>query len=357
MAAITMKTIAERLGVSRMTVSNAYSHPDQLSEELRTRILAEADALGYCGPDPAARSLSQGRSGTVGVLFTDRLSYAFSDIMATRFLSGVAEVLEEFELGVTVLASPRGGGAGAVTKAVIDGLIVYSVDADSPGLAAARRRQIPLVFADQRPEKGIPSVVTADRAGALSAARHVVELGHTRVGLVTEAMGLDLRVVPARSRTYTHHVVRERMTGWLKGLGDIEPLVVNVPVNGQEEGAAAFRLMLETGPAPTAVLALTDELALGVIAAAAEAGLRIPQDLSVVGFDDSPAAPLAQPALTTVRQPQRDKGRRSAELLVASLSGTTPASPRPLPTELVVRSSTAEPAARTAGKAPKKRNR
>src|SRR4051794_33674146 len=82
MGNVTLKTIADRLGVSRMTVSNAFSRPDQLSTELRERILAEADALGYCGPDPAAQTLSRGRSDTIGVLFTDRLAYAFSDVMA-----------------------------------------------------------------------------------------------------------------------------------------------------------------------------------------------------------------------------------------------------------------------------------
>ena len=342
MGNVTLQTIANRVGVSRMTVSNAFSRPDQLSTELRERILAVADALGYCGPDPAAQSLSRGRSGTIGVLFTDRLAYAFSDIMATEYLAGVADVVEGLELGITVLSTPRAGqGAGAVARAVVDGLIVYSVDADSPGLAAARRRQIPLVFADQRPEKGIPSVVAADRAGAAAAAQHLVDLGHTRVAIVSEAMAPDVRVVPARPRTFRHHVVRERMAGWLKGLDGIEPLVVSAPVNSREAGADAFRLIMATGPAPTAVLALTDVLALGVVSAAVEAGLRVPRDLSVIGFDDAPAALAAD--LTTVRQPQREKGRLSAELLASALAGTAPASPAPLPTELVVRSSTAKP--------------
>ena len=119
MTPVTLQTIADRLGVSRMTVSNAFSRPSQLSADLRERILAEAAALGYCGPDPAARTLSKGRSGTIGVLFTDRLSYAFSDTMATTFLAGAAGVLEHHEIGLTVLSSPRGEGAGAVTRAVV----------------------------------------------------------------------------------------------------------------------------------------------------------------------------------------------------------------------------------------------
>ncbi|HXV92727.1 MAG TPA: LacI family DNA-binding transcriptional regulator, partial [Pseudonocardia sp.] len=91
---MTLQTIADRAGVSRMTVSNAFSRPDRLSPAVRERVLAIAEELGYAGPDPAARTLSTGRSRTVGVLFTDQLTYAFADPVATTFLSGVASVLE-----------------------------------------------------------------------------------------------------------------------------------------------------------------------------------------------------------------------------------------------------------------------
>jgi DNA-binding LacI/PurR family transcriptional regulator len=339
---VTLQTIADRLGVSRMTVSNAFSRPDQLSEALRERVLAEADALGYCGPDPAARTLSKGRSGTVGVLFTDRLSYAFTDTMATTFLAGAASALEPHELGLTVLSSPRGEGAGAVTRAVVDGLVVYSVDTNSPGLAAARQRGFPLAFADQEPEPGIGCVVADDRGGARSAAQHLTSLGHRNVALVVEAVGTELQIVSRTARA-SHYVVRERLAGWLEGLGGIEPLIVNVPVNERHQGVAAGQLLLAESTRPTAVLALTDELALGVIDAARVLGLRVPDDLSVIGYDDAPSAGAAELPLTTVRQPQREKGRLAGELLAQALAGEHPVSPEPLPTELVVRSSTTRP--------------
>jgi DNA-binding LacI/PurR family transcriptional regulator len=343
MGTVTLQTIADRVGVSRMTVSNAFSRPDQLSAALRERILAEAAALGYCGPDPAGQTLSTGRSGTVGVLFTDRLPYAFTDQMATTFLAGVAGVLEPYEIGLTVLSSPRGEGAGAVTRAVVDGLIVYSVDSDSAGLAAARRRRFPLAFADQKPERGIASVVADDRGGARAAAKHVAELGHRTVALVLEAVGSDVQVVPDASLEPSNYVVRERLRGWRAGLGAVQPLVINVPVNERQFGRAAGDLLLGQRNRPTAVLALSDEMALGVAEAAIHQGLRVPEDLSVVGWDDGPAAATANPPLTTVRQPQREKGRLAAELLVRALAGDEPSSPRPLPTELVVRSSTTRP--------------
>jgi DNA-binding LacI/PurR family transcriptional regulator len=345
MTKVTLQTIADAVGVSRMTVSNAFSRPDQLSPALRERILAVADDLDYCGPDPAARGLSRGRIGTVGVLFTDTLSYAFTDAVAMAFLAGAAEVLEAEGTGLTVMSVPRTGadGPGAVAQAVVDGLIVYSVDADSPGLTAARRRGFPLVLADQQPEPGVPSVTVDDRGGARVAAEHVVSLGHRDVAVVVEAMGAGLELVNPTHRSQ-HYVVNERLAGWRAGLAPTgkKPLTVNAIVNQREQGRLAGLLLLDSRPRPTAVLALTDVLALGVIDAAGELGLRVPDDVSVVGFDDAPVAELATPRLTTVRQPLAEKGRVAARLLVERLKHPDrPVSPAVrLPTQLVTRNST-----------------
>src|SRR4029450_5840498 len=119
---VTLQSIADRLAVSRTTVSNAYSRPDQLNPKLRERILQTADELGYCGPDPAARTLRSGHAGVVGVLLAERLSYAFTDPAAVRFLQGVAQVGEREGTGLLLLppSSPDGAGppAGAARAAV-----------------------------------------------------------------------------------------------------------------------------------------------------------------------------------------------------------------------------------------------
>ena len=350
MGTVTLKTIADRVGVSRMTVSNAFSRPDQLSAALRERILAVADELGYCGPDPVGRSLRSGRSGTVGVLVSDSLTYAFTDRVATTFLSGAAAVLEPHGAALTVLSSPRFGDAGAINRALVDGLLVYSVDPDSPGLQVARRRNIPLVFADQQPEDGIPSVNVDDRGGARAVARHLVELGHCRVGLMTESLSERTELVTAEV-TPQHPVVAERQAGWLEGLGidaadrAALPPMATTPFNDRAEARRAAELLLDAAPATTAILALTDLMAWGAVDAARARGLRVPEDLSVVGFDDAPRDPADGPSLTTVRQPLREKGLEAARLLVNVLD-EGPADPAPrvvLPTELVVRDSTASP--------------
>jgi DNA-binding LacI/PurR family transcriptional regulator len=342
----TLLSLAQELGVSRTTVSNAYSRPEKLSVELRERILAAAREAGYDGPSPLAASLRTGRTDTVGVLFTDDLGYAFSDPVSSLFLSGLAEQAQEAGLAMTVVSVPRGEPAGPMSKAMVDGLIVYSVDEDSPGIAVAHKRGIPIVTVDQAPEPGVPSVNIDDRAGGVSAVAHLVGLGHRSIGVIAVAAGTTrCERVPADA-TSRSYVVRERLAGWREAMANASlppPLTVSCPSNSREYGRVGVRLLLEAAPATTAVVCLTDELAFGVLAELAALGRDVPQDLSVVGFDDSPAATLSQPALTTVRQPARAKGTLAAGLLIDQLATGQASDSQVLPTELVVRASTGPP--------------
>ncbi|MGH3488869.1 MAG: LacI family DNA-binding transcriptional regulator [Actinopolymorphaceae bacterium] len=348
MSRTTLLSLAQVLGVSRTTVSNAYSRPEKLSAELRDRIFATARELGYEGPSPLAASLRKGRTDSLGVLFTDDLGYAFSDPVSMLFLSGVAGQLQEAGYGLTVLSAPRSGGSGPMSRAMVDGLIVYSVDEDSPGLAVARKRAIPSVMVDQAPETGTPCVNVSDRIGAEAAVAHLVEHGHTAIAGVTVAAGnsgarADQCVLVGNRATSRSYVVRERMAGWRRGCrvaGLPPPVMISCPVNAAEQGRHAVRLLLDVHPRPTAVVCLSDELALGVMAELAAHRLHVPADVSVVGFDDSPAAAMAQPPLTTVRQPARDKGALAAGLLLDRLRTGETGSSQLLPTELTVRSST-----------------
>jgi DNA-binding LacI/PurR family transcriptional regulator len=349
---VTLQSIADALGVSRMTVSNAFSRPEKLSAELRDRILQTADELGYAGPDPAGRMLSTGRSRTIGVLFTDRLRFAFEDPIAGRFLAGIASVVEPADYAITVLSSPRhrGGPVGSVSSAVVDGLIVYSVDTDSQGLGEARRRRMPMVFVDQEPEEGIPSILIDDHGGALAAARHVAHLGHRRVALVFDGLGAQTVMIPDdQVPEPPHRVLRERLRGWREGLAeaDVRPSLISIGQHDWAEGLRAGRLLAEQAvdQRPTAVLCLSDEVAAGVMSALAESGLTVPDDVSVIGFDDGPVASMVRPMLTTVRQPVSGKGSLAARLLLERIDGQhdVPADHIVLPTELLVRGSTAPP--------------
>jgi DNA-binding LacI/PurR family transcriptional regulator len=355
MARVTLQTIADRLGVSRMTVSNAFSRPDQLSRSLRDRILAEATALGYVGPDPAARALAKGTTGAVGVLLTDSLQYAFTDEIATGFLGAVVEGLAPTGLALTLLTAQQSDADVMPARDVaIDGALVYSCYVDSPSRDALLRRRLPLVFVDQKPVPGISSVNVDDFSGARAAAQHLLALGHRRVGIVNTVVEGSVGIVDDPLAEVQGHPPRQRMLGWLDALeaAGIVPTVVQTTTDTRNAATTAAETVLGTEPRPTAVLCFSDVLALGVIRAARSLGLDVPRDLSVVGFDDSPAAQLSDPPLTTVRQDVGEKGRLAATALTAAIkhakAGTTARIRHHLlPTELVVRGSTAVVPARS----------
>src|SRR5881227_2447175 len=156
MARVTLQTIADRVGVSRMTVSNAFSRPDQLSDELRAKVLKVADELGYVGPDPAARALAKGSTGAVGMLLTDSLTEAFGDWVATNFLSSVADSLAMSGLALTLLTPGSGTGIVPARDVAMDGVLVYVCGPESPDVAWLHRRRLPMVGIDQRPAEGTP---------------------------------------------------------------------------------------------------------------------------------------------------------------------------------------------------------
>lgn len=350
MARVTLQTIADRVGVSRMTVSNAFSRPDQLSAPLRERILAAAAELGYVGPDPAARALARGTTGAVGILLTDTLRYAFSDEVAANFLGAAADELAPTGLSLTLLTSATDGVIVPARDVAMDGALVYSCDPMSPAVDWLLRRKLPLVYVDQTPVEHICSVNVDDRQGARAAAQHVVDLGHRRVGLLLTGLRGPHGLLPDVTGLIDGYPSRQRLAGWLDALdaAGIRPTFARQAPKGVDEAAATARLLLERPDRPTAVLCFSDIMAYGTIRAAGDLGLRVPDDLSVVGFDDHPLAARMQPALTTVRQDVGEKGRRAAAALRAAIERARAGIDGPpvhvlLPTELIVRDSTAPP--------------
>jgi DNA-binding LacI/PurR family transcriptional regulator len=351
---VTLQSIADRLGVSRTTVSNAYSRPDQLNPKLRERILQTADELGYCGPDPAARTLRSGHAGVVGVLLAERLSYAFTDPAAVRFLQGVAQVGEREGTGLLLLppSSPDGAGppAGAVLGAVVDGFLVYSMSSDAPGVQSVVARRLPTVVVDEPRLPGASFVGIDDRAGARSVAEHVLGLGHERIAVITFRLAADSYdgpVTPERQAAATFTITRARLEGYadaVRAAGlrweDVE--IQERMLNSVAGGMDAAKVLFASDPRPTAILATSDVLAIGAMRAARELGLAVPDDLSVSGFDDTPDAVLVTPALTTVRQPLLDKGAVAGRLLLDPSPGRG-AEEILLPTQLAVRASTGPP--------------
>lgn len=355
MPRVTLQTIADVVGVSRMTVSNAFSRPDQLSKELRARVLAAARELGYPGPDPAARALARGTTGAVGILLTDSLRYAFTDEVATGFLGAIADELAPTGLAITLLSSEDHGDVVPARDIAIDGAIVYSCRPQSIARDWLVRRNIPLVFVDQDPAPGIASINVDDRGGAKAAAEHLIELEHRNIAIVTldERFDADSRSDEdgGREAGPQPYPLRQRMLGWMDALEavGIEPRVVELPAHTDIDAATAAEALLgDADRRPTAVLCYSDVLAVGVASAAHRLGLDIPDQLSIVGFDDSPAARRHDPPLTTVHQDIHEKGRITAAALAVAITPGAVHDPEndqvTLPTELIVRGTTAPPA-------------
>lgn len=327
----TLASLAAELGVSRTTVSNAYNHPDQLSAALRTRILAAAEARGYPGPDPTARSLRTRRIGSVGVLLTEHLSYAFEDFASVDFLAGMASFSEESygaESTLTLIpvgpdtAEDEATAAALVGRAVVDGFVVYSVAEDDPHLAAARARRLPLVICDQPTHiPDLPFVGIDDRAAIAPAARALVDAGHRNIGILTirlDRVRHDGHVDPATLPAAGMHVQRSRVLGALDVLTEagIDPVrvpVVTRHINDRANSVDAARELLETHPELTAVLCTTDSMAFGVLEYARGRGISVPGELSVTGFDGIELALVR--GLTTIIQPNKAKGAAAGHLL------------------------------------------
>jgi DNA-binding LacI/PurR family transcriptional regulator len=350
---VTISDVASALGVAVSTVSNAYNRPDQLSVELRARVFEVAAQLGYAGPDPIARSLRQQRAGAIGVLFAERLSYAFTDPAAVLVLDGIASVLESAGLGL-LLVPGRADNTTTVQRALVDGFIVYSMLEQDPLVEAALRRRLPTVLLDQPPREGVPSITVDDADGARQAAEHLLKGGHRRFAIITDRLSEPLAGPPSEKpltiherAEHTFFVTQLRFHGYRialeqAGLDWNDVLISECADNREADGAAAMQALLSVSPRPTAVLCITDRLALGALAAVQQAGLHVPGDVSIVGFDDIPIAAQAFPPLTTIRQAHREKGLLAGRALVALLGGIAVAEHTPLPVQLVVRGSTGQ---------------
>jgi DNA-binding LacI/PurR family transcriptional regulator len=319
----TLASLAAELGVSRTTVSNAYNRPDQLSPELRKRVLDTARRLGYPGPDPVARSLRTRKAGAVGLLLTENLSYAVRDPGAVGFLEGLALACEDAGNGLLLIpANPEREDVASVHRAGVDGFVVYSVPDDDPHLAAVLERPVPVVISDQ-PHLGDVDWVGPDDAQAMRGmAEYLIKIGHRRIGVCCMRLDRSRNDGPApvqRQSTASFHVQKARLTSLAEAFGSAGVDWASVPVverfdHTTVSGASAARQLLELDPDITAIVCTSDVLALGALNEARSRGLRVPEDLTITGFDGIPDAERA--GLTTVRQSMLEKGRVAGKLLL-----------------------------------------
>lgn len=334
----TIRDIAELAGVSIATVSRVLNARPDVSQETREAVLEVVRREGFT-TNRSARGLSGGRTGLVGVMVPVVHAGYFSFM-----LSGLAEALYEQDMRGVICPTLHEherelGLLDRLMHGTTDGAILMLPTESSDELKALHEAGFPFVVLDPREplDDGIACVSAANTAGGFDATQHLLDLGHRRIAAVTGPRGwtaTDDRLVGYRAA--------------LAGAGLMTMPELEVTADFLAEGGyKATRYLLSLPEPPTAVFALNDNLAVGAIRAARDAGFRVPEDLSVVGFDDSEPAEIMTPGLTTVRQPLGEMGRMAVSLLTRLIDGQRlEALKIELATRLIVRESTAPPAAR-----------
>ena len=326
----TLADVAAKAGVSASTASLAFSGSGPVSDATKERVLAAATELGYAGPDPRGRSLRRGRSGIVGVVLEERIRAAFLDPVKIQMLDGITEGIAPLGAGLLLLTDTgeEGGNAVGIESAPVDAVVLIGC---SPRLGvsieALRRRGIPAVAIEGATGEDIPEISIDNRQATRRGADYLRQLGHTDVAIVTLPFDVGRTrgpITPELLQASTADTASQRLAGAREIFPDATGRVAGA--SSIEEGLEAAReLLLDPARRPTAIIAQSDLLAAGVIQAAEELGIRVPAELSVLGFDGIRVDGL-QHDLTTLVQPSVAKGRAAGEAVVRMLSGEPPES-------------------------------
>jgi DNA-binding LacI/PurR family transcriptional regulator len=342
-----LSDVAKLARVSQGTASNVFNRPHLVRPEVRERVEGAARQLGYAGPDPKGRLLRAGKVNAIGVVVMDKLTYFFNDPFNREFMKGLSEVCDARGAGVSLVSAvDEDAAAWNINSAVVDGFVVQCVEEGDRLLELTRRRGLPFVAVDLDPGPGAGYLATDDRGGARMAAEHLLGLGHRRFAILSLEIAADGRTGladRARQRNAHYGSTRDRLLGYEDALSAAGIAFDEVPVveslNDKDGAAEGARGILDAAPDASAILAMSDVLALAVIDEARSRGIGVPDRLSVVGFDDVPEAAAAAPPLTTIAQPIIEKGRRAAEMIF----DRGPPRRERLDVKLVVRGSTAPP--------------
>jgi LacI family transcriptional regulator len=327
-----LEQIAKLSGVSRSTVSRVINNDPNVSDGTRENVLRVVRLMNYV-PNAAARGLARGRTQVLGLVIPAGVSSLFSDPYFSIFIQGVASACMAHGHAVMLwLAEPeyeRHQVRQIVHGGVIDGVIVASAVMDDPLVSELSRSQRPFVVVGRRPNDWRTTSVDADNSGgACAAVRHLLRLGHRRIATITGPQNLIAGV--------------DRLTGYFTALRDHGlPIDQDLIADGGFSESGGYLAMQQLLPRnPDAIFVASDSMALGALRAIRDVGLRVPDDLALVSFDDTPLAARADPPLTVIRQPARQLGQIAVEILLDSINDpdTTPQC-IVLPTELVVRAS------------------
>jgi LacI family transcriptional regulator len=331
MKKLTLEEVAKLAGVSRATVSRVVNNPERVSLKYRERVLKVIKETGY-QPNQAARILASQRSNIIGLIISSRADLIFTDPYFAVLITGISRACNahNYTLALFVFHTQEEQEQvyqRALGTGLLDGLIVTADKITDPLIPQIAAREIPAVYVGRPFDKTNTSFVNVDNvAGAYMAASHLVRLGYQRIATITGPMSSTTSI--------------DRHEGYIKALTErahaVEDDLIVCGDFTRDSGYTAMRQLLPHKP--DAVFVATDTMALGAIQAIHEANLTIPGDIAIVGFDDLPSAIIADPPLTTIRQPVNQNGRLAVEMLIDLLeTGPDPPHHTILPTELIIR--------------------
>lgn len=309
-AAITIKDVAREARVSVATVSRALNGHENVAEPVRKLVLEVAARLRYT-PHAAARSLSSRRTNTIGVVLPDLYGEFFSELM--RGIDGVARERRQHLLVSSYHGDQEQQGAALrAMRGRVDGLLVLSPYAESPGFLTDNLPQsLPTVLINTYlPDPEHPVLSIDDHAGAMAMTGHLLEVGHRRIAFIC---GPDL-----------NYDARERLRGFRDALMAFGDAAHGIELPGDFDEASGHRAgqeLLAAGTLPDAVFAANDMMALGCLYAFAQAGVRVPDDVALAGFDDIPLARFVHPSLTTMQVSIADLGDKAMTRLLQLMDG------------------------------------
>lgn len=326
----TMDDVARQAGVSKTTVSHVINNTRFVEEATRQRVLQAVAELGY-RPSAVARSLTTNRTQTIGVIVSDASNHFFAEV-----LQGIEDVLRPVNYALITcntaeVLEREAHYLDLLMRQRVDGIIAAATSQPWDILTDFESEHMPVVFVDRTFEGLDGSFVGVDnQGGAYQGTTCLIECGYRQIGILAGFQRLS--------------TMRERLAGFRQALQDHgislpEEWVVTSPLS-IEAGCQTMQKLLTLPERPRAVFASNNLLSLGALLAIQELGLRCPEDIALVGFDDHPWAAVSDPPLTVVRQPARQLGQKAAEILLALINGEEPPEPRVLlECELVSRQS------------------
>jgi alanine racemase len=339
MAKVTIAEIARRAGVSKTAVSFAFNYPERLSEETLQHILSVAEEAGYA-PDPVASNLKTRRTGCIGILVPQPIPIMTRNPHTLAFIEGVGDVCHEAGLSLMLVPPLRGNLRRAIVRAAVDGFLTMGLETFKATMVVLQQRGVPFVMVDSDPTPDIPCVNIDDEAGAYAAMSYALQNGHRDIAILGIRSGHH-----GDYRKYAGTLHR-RITGYTRALDEARlslenPSIRLVEVECDAEGGHdGFHAVWGSRWRPTAIVAMADIIAIGAMRAARALGVAVPDDVSLIGYDDIEPSALTCPALTTIRQPTIEKGRVAAGLLIQRIEDEEHRAEHvTLPVELIERQS------------------